>query len=81
MTSSDNSKRVQPGGTLAILGGGQLGRMMAMAARTMGYHIRVMDPEQRCPATSSSMRPLSANGTTPMPRIALPKVPTPSRSK
>jgi 5-(carboxyamino)imidazole ribonucleotide synthase len=25
--------------------------MMAMAARTMGYHIRVMDPEQRCPAS------------------------------
>jgi 5-(carboxyamino)imidazole ribonucleotide synthase len=24
---------------------------MAMAARTMGYHIRVMDPEQRCPAS------------------------------
>jgi 5-(carboxyamino)imidazole ribonucleotide synthase len=46
-----NAKQVQPGGTLAILGGGQLGRMMAMAARTMGYHVRVMDPEQRCPAS------------------------------
>jgi 5-(carboxyamino)imidazole ribonucleotide synthase len=42
---------VEPGGTLAILGGGQLGRMMAMAARTMGYHVRVMDPEARCPAS------------------------------
>ncbi len=42
---------IQPGGTLAILGGGQLGRMMAMAARTMGYHVRVMDPEQKCPAS------------------------------
>ena len=42
---------VQPGGTLAILGGGQLGRMMAMAARTMGYHVRVMDPEPHCPAS------------------------------
>ena len=30
---------------LAILGGGQLGRMTAMAARTMGYRVRVMDPE------------------------------------
>ncbi len=48
---SRNATRVQPGGTLAILGGGQLGRMMAMAARTMGYHVRVMDPEQRCPAS------------------------------
>lgn len=43
--------RVEPGGTLAILGGGQLGRMMAMAARTMGYHVRVMDPEAACPAS------------------------------
>ena len=45
------AKQIQPGGTLAILGGGQLGRMMAMAARTMGYHVRVMDPEQKCPAS------------------------------
>ena len=44
-------KRILPGGTLAILGGGQLGRMMAMAARTMGYHVRVMDPEPECPAS------------------------------
>jgi 5-(carboxyamino)imidazole ribonucleotide synthase len=49
--SKGSAKQVQPGRTLAILGGGQLGRMMAMAARTMGYHVRVMDPEQRCPAS------------------------------
>jgi 5-(carboxyamino)imidazole ribonucleotide synthase len=42
---------VKPGGTLGILGGGQLGRMMAMAARTMGYRVRVMDPEAACPAS------------------------------
>ena len=42
---------VRPGGLLAILGGGQLGRMTAMAARTMGYRVRVMDPEARCPAS------------------------------
>ncbi|MGA7255874.1 MAG: 5-(carboxyamino)imidazole ribonucleotide synthase [Terracidiphilus sp.] len=44
-------RAIEPGGTLAILGGGQLGRMMAMAARTMGYHVRVMDPESHCPAS------------------------------
>ena len=43
--------RIKPGGLLAILGGGQLGRMTAMAARTMGYRVRVMDPEPRCPAS------------------------------
>ncbi len=42
---------VQPGGLFAILGGGQLGRMTAMAARTMGYRVRVMDPEATCPAS------------------------------
>lgn len=42
---------VRPGGLLAILGGGQLGRMTAMAARTMGYRVRVMDPEAMCPAS------------------------------
>jgi 5-(carboxyamino)imidazole ribonucleotide synthase len=42
---------VPPGCLLAILGGGQLGRMTAMAARTMGYRVRVMDPEPACPAS------------------------------
>jgi 5-(carboxyamino)imidazole ribonucleotide synthase len=42
---------VLPGGLIAILGGGQLGRMTAMAARTMGYRVRVMDPEPACPAS------------------------------
>jgi 5-(carboxyamino)imidazole ribonucleotide synthase len=47
----DKESIVQPGGLIAILGGGQLGRMMAMAARTMGYRVRVMDPEPACPAS------------------------------
>jgi 5-(carboxyamino)imidazole ribonucleotide synthase len=42
---------IEPGGLIGILGGGQLGRMTAMAARTMGYRVRVMDPEARCPAS------------------------------
>lgn len=56
MIGSSQSKQqtcniVRPGGLLAILGGGQLGRMTAMAARTMGYRVRVMDPEPACPAS------------------------------
>ena len=50
-SQSEKSSIVQPGGLLAILGGGQLGRMTAMAARTMGYRVRVMDPEPNCPAS------------------------------
>ena len=42
---------ILPGGLVSILGGGQLGRMTAMAARTMGYRVRVMDPEPACPAS------------------------------
>jgi len=33
-----------PGATLGILGGGQLGRMTALAARRMGYRVRTFDP-------------------------------------
>ncbi len=49
--SQRNVPIVRPGGLFAILGGGQLGRMTAMAARTMGYRVRVMDPEPACPAS------------------------------
>ena len=41
---------ILPGSTLGILGGGQLGRMVAMAARSLGYRIQVMDPDPSCPA-------------------------------
>jgi 5-(carboxyamino)imidazole ribonucleotide synthase len=47
----DRFSVVRPGSLIAILGGGQLGRMTAMAARTMGYRVRVMDPEAACPAS------------------------------
>lgn len=43
-------KPILPGATIGILGGGQLGRMMAMAARSLGYRVQVMDPDPSCPA-------------------------------
>ncbi len=43
-------KAILPGATIGILGGGQLGRMMAMAARSLGYRIQVLDPDPSCPA-------------------------------
>lgn len=36
---------IPPGETIGIIGGGQLGRMMAMAAAQLGYHCRVLAPE------------------------------------
>ena len=41
---------ILPGSTIGIFGGGQLGRMTAMAARAMGYRIQVLDPDPACPA-------------------------------
>ena len=43
-----------PGSTIGVLGGGQLGRMMALAARRMGYRIVVLDPNPRCPTAQVS---------------------------
>ncbi|MGM7724727.1 5-(carboxyamino)imidazole ribonucleotide synthase [Metabacillus sp. Hm71] len=44
-----NNKRILPGSTIGIIGGGQLGRMMAIAARQLGYRIAVLDPTEDCP--------------------------------
>jgi 5-(carboxyamino)imidazole ribonucleotide synthase len=41
---------IEPPSTIGILGGGQLGRMLAMAARAMGYRIAVLDPDPACPS-------------------------------
>src|SRR5277367_1714335 len=46
VTSSAGSGGVIPlGGTIGILGGGQLGRMTAMAAARLGYRVHVFTPE------------------------------------
>lgn len=46
--------RIEPGSTIGILGGGQLGRLLALAAAKMGYHTHVYCPEPNCPAASVS---------------------------
>jgi 5-(carboxyamino)imidazole ribonucleotide synthase len=40
---------ILPGQTIGILGGGQLGRMFAIAARRMGYRVHAFDPTRDCP--------------------------------
>ena len=37
---------IPPGSTIGILGGGQLGRMLAMAAAQLGYRCHVYAPEK-----------------------------------
>ncbi len=44
------SRPILPGATLGILGGGQLGRMFTVAARTLGYRVIVLDPDPDSPA-------------------------------
>jgi len=51
---------IAPGSTIGILGGGQLGRMTAMAARTMGYHVHVLDPDGDCAASAVADRVVAA---------------------
>ncbi|HEY4601517.1 MAG TPA: 5-(carboxyamino)imidazole ribonucleotide synthase [Cerasibacillus sp.] len=43
------NRAILPPQTIGIIGGGQLGRMMAIAAREMGYQIAVLDPTPNCP--------------------------------
>jgi len=43
---------IPPGSTIGILGGGQLGRMLILAGRTLGYRFHVFEPSGPCPASS-----------------------------
>ena len=51
---------IPPGSTIGILGGGQLGRMTAMAARTLGYNVHVLDPDAKCAASAVADRVVAA---------------------
>lgn len=44
-----SNKVILPGETIGIIGGGQLGRMMAIAARAQGFRIAVLDPTEDSP--------------------------------
>ncbi|MFC4410020.1 5-(carboxyamino)imidazole ribonucleotide synthase [Chungangia koreensis] len=43
------TKIIYPGQTIGIIGGGQLGRMMALAAKEAGFKIAVLDPTMDSP--------------------------------
>ncbi|MCT7376538.1 5-(carboxyamino)imidazole ribonucleotide synthase [Chelativorans salis] len=44
------TKALAPGATIGIVGGGQLGRMLAMAAAGLGYRTAILEPDRDCPA-------------------------------
>jgi 5-(carboxyamino)imidazole ribonucleotide synthase len=43
------SRAIKPGSRIGVLGGGQLGRMFAMAARRLGYRVHTLAPEGDTP--------------------------------
>lgn len=51
---------ILPGATIGFLGGGQLGRMTALAARSMGYDVQVLDPDPACSARPVASRTITA---------------------
>jgi len=56
---------ILPPATLGMLGGGQLGRMFTVAARTMGYNVIVLDPDPLSPAGAVATEHLRAGFTDP----------------
>src|SRR6185503_1632603 len=47
---------IPPGSVIGIVGGGQLGRMLAMAAAQLGYKCHILDPHEDGPAVQVSTR-------------------------
>ena len=47
---TEQSQVIPPGSTIGILGGGQLGRMTAMAAARLGYRTHSYCPDAESPA-------------------------------
>jgi 5-(carboxyamino)imidazole ribonucleotide synthase len=50
VTAATNQVKLKPGDTIGILGGGQLGRMLAMAAARLGLRCQVFSPDPESPA-------------------------------
>ena len=55
------NKVILPGQTIGIIGGGQLGRMMALAAKASGFKIAVLDPTPDCPCGQVADIEITAN--------------------
>jgi len=49
------------GKTIGVLGGGQLGRMLAQAAQTLGYRVHVYEPQIHCPAGAVANHEVNAS--------------------
>ncbi|MDR4947875.1 5-(carboxyamino)imidazole ribonucleotide synthase [Neobacillus cucumis] len=54
-------KVIKPGSTIGILGGGQLGRMISIAGRNMGYRFITLDPTPDSPCGQTADRQIVAS--------------------
>ncbi|AQS42325.1 MAG: Phosphoribosylaminoimidazole carboxylase ATPase subunit [Candidatus Tokpelaia hoelldobleri] len=54
-------KTLAAGAVIGIIGGGQLARMMAMAAARLGFKTIVLSPEENCPAAQTANRHIIAD--------------------
>ncbi|HEX2560343.1 5-(carboxyamino)imidazole ribonucleotide synthase [Phenylobacterium sp.] len=52
-----------PGSTIGILGGGQLGRMLALAAARLGFDVAILTPEEDSPAARVAAHAIVADYT------------------
>ena len=55
------TKVITPYKTIGIIGGGQLGRMMCLAAKAMGYYVVVLDPTPNCPCGQTADMEITAD--------------------
>jgi 5-(carboxyamino)imidazole ribonucleotide synthase len=55
------SDRLAPGAVIGILGGGQLGRMLAVAAARLGFRCHIYEPGADCPASHVAWRTTTAS--------------------
>jgi 5-(carboxyamino)imidazole ribonucleotide synthase len=55
-----SARPLPPGSTIGIIGGGQLGRMLAMAAARLSYRTVILEPQADCPAAQVANRQIVA---------------------
>ena len=57
------TRAILPGSTIGVLGSGQLGRMLALAARTMGYRVHTFSPAEDTPTGQVADKEIQADYT------------------
>ncbi len=57
---SSEARVFLPGSTIGVMGGGQLGRMFAIAARRMGYRVHTFSPDEDTPTGQLADREVAA---------------------